>query len=395
VRFDADARIGEGRLLPIDLTMAPLAGEDGRIDRLVASGIDLSERREIETRSRNRLAQLEAIYSTAPVGLCVIDPAGRFVRINERLAEINGVPVEAHLGRTVSEVVPDLAAQAVPLLQRVQATGQPVDNLEIEGETPAQPGRKRTWRENWTPIVDSASGAVLGVNVVAEEITEWKLALERLRESEARALALAEQRELLLHEVNHRVKNSLALVASMLALQRRRVSGEAAAALADAHRRILAIGRVHESLYTGTTGDRIDLVSLSEGLLGRTGELRPDVAIRFAADGPASLPTDRAVPYGLLLNELAVNAVKHAFGDGERGEVAVSLAQGEDGAIRLTVADDGVGLPEDWSLETGSGLGSRLILGLAHQLDATVVARSGPGRGARFEVAIPDDTQGT
>jgi PAS domain S-box-containing protein len=129
--------------------------------------------KESEQKARLQLAELETIYDSAPVGLCVFDPQLTYLRINKRLAEINGVPVEEHIGRTPWEVVPDLAAQREALLRQVLETGQPIRNEEISGETPAQPGMIRTWLEHWLPLKD-AEGHVNGINVVAEEITDRK-----------------------------------------------------------------------------------------------------------------------------------------------------------------------------------------------------------------------------
>jgi PAS domain S-box-containing protein len=129
--------------------------------------------------------ELTLLYDTAPVGLCVIDASGRFLRINRRLAEINGVPAEAHIGRTIRDVVPGLAEAAEALLRRVVETGQPVLEVEVEGETPAQPGMRRIWLEDWSPLHDPA-GHVVAVNVVAREVTEERAVARALRESEAR-----------------------------------------------------------------------------------------------------------------------------------------------------------------------------------------------------------------
>lgn len=133
--------------------------------------------------------ELALLYDTAPVGLCVIDASGRFRRINRRLAEINGVPAEAHIGRTIGEVVPGLAEAGEALLRRVLETGQPVLDIEVEGETPAQPGVRRTWIEDWSPLHDP-DGRVVAVNVVAREVTEERTAARDLRESEARLAAV-------------------------------------------------------------------------------------------------------------------------------------------------------------------------------------------------------------
>jgi len=122
---------------------------------------------------RIRFLELESIYDSAPVGLCVFDDQLRYVRINERLAEINGIPPEKHIGRTVREIVPDLAEKAEAIYREIKETGNPVLDIEFEGITSAQPGIVRTWNEQWLPLKDR-SGTIRGINVVVEEITEQK-----------------------------------------------------------------------------------------------------------------------------------------------------------------------------------------------------------------------------
>ena len=129
--------------------------------------------------------EIEAIYSTAPVGLCVLDTELRYIRVNKLLAEMNGLSIEDHLGKTVREVVPQLADEAEPLLRRVLKTGEPVRNLELTGETAAQPGVERVWIEQWFPFKNPA-GEIIGVNVVTEEITEIRKAEEALHRSKQR-----------------------------------------------------------------------------------------------------------------------------------------------------------------------------------------------------------------
>jgi PAS domain S-box-containing protein len=153
----------------------------------VVSSDDLEQRAEAAARP---LAELEAIYRTAPVGLCVLDHELRYVRINDWLAELNGQPVEAHIGRTVREVIPNLAPQVEPLYRRVLETGEPILNVEVEGETALLPGVTRVFRDQYHPLHD-AQGNVVGVNVVVEEITALKAEEERRRDSEARFRALA------------------------------------------------------------------------------------------------------------------------------------------------------------------------------------------------------------
>ena len=129
--------------------------------------------------------ELQTIYSTAPVGLCVLDRDLRFVRINKELADINGVPVEQHVGRTVREVTPGIADAVESVFHRVVDTGGPVLDFEVIGETPAQPGVRRVWLENWHPIKNEA-GAISGINIVVREVTAERRAEEALRASEER-----------------------------------------------------------------------------------------------------------------------------------------------------------------------------------------------------------------
>ncbi|MBD2183497.1 PAS domain S-box protein [Planktothrix sp. FACHB-1355] len=160
----------------------------GEIGGIILFSVDVTKRKQAEValqekqnQIQQQLAEIETIYHSAPIGLSVLDSELRFVRINQRLAEINGLPVEAHIDRTVREIVPNLADSAEQLLHSVLETGEPVLNVEIIGETPAQPGVQRTWVESWLPLKDS--DRIIGINIVCEEITDRKqtqLALEQL-----------------------------------------------------------------------------------------------------------------------------------------------------------------------------------------------------------------------
>jgi two-component system, cell cycle sensor histidine kinase and response regulator CckA len=142
------------------------------------------DRREREFRSPQQLAEIEAIYAHVPVGLCVVDSDLRFVHINERLAEINGVSIALHLGRTVREVLPDLADELEPLYRSVLDTGRPVLQREVHGTTPAQPGVERDWLVSYCPL--RVGDKVVAVNVVVIEVTERRRAQEALQMSEER-----------------------------------------------------------------------------------------------------------------------------------------------------------------------------------------------------------------
>lgn len=136
------------------------------------------------------LAELDVIYRTAPVGLCVLDQELRYIRINDWLAEINGYPPEAHIGRTVREIVPKLADKVEPLYRHVLETGEPLLGTEIRAETNRYPGVERVFKDQYHPLLDT-HGNVVGVNVVVQEVTELKHEEEMRLASEARFRALA------------------------------------------------------------------------------------------------------------------------------------------------------------------------------------------------------------
>jgi len=197
VRYDVQVRLGTDQFIIIDFALVPLLDEAGQVEYLIPSGIDISDRvqweaklQDTQAQLQQQLAEIEAIYQSAPIGLNVLDRELRFVRINQQLADINGLPVAAHIGRTVRELLPDLADTAEQLLLPILETGEPLFNVEIEGETPAQPGVKRTWLEHFLPL--NVGDSVIGISTVCEDITERKRVEAALRESEARFRNMAD-----------------------------------------------------------------------------------------------------------------------------------------------------------------------------------------------------------
>ncbi len=156
-----------------------------------ASGQAAARLQAAQELARARLEEIEEIYRIAPVGLCVLDRDLRFVRINDRLAAMNGIPAAMHLGKRVSELLPKLGRAWEPAMRRVLRSGRPRLNVEITGETPAQPGVARSWLEQWLPLKD-ALGHVTGISIVVEETTARKRAEEALRSSENRLRTAAQ-----------------------------------------------------------------------------------------------------------------------------------------------------------------------------------------------------------
>ncbi|HEU5103663.1 MAG TPA: PAS domain S-box protein [Roseiflexaceae bacterium] len=158
---------------PDDLAIAE---ELGRRAALAIDNARLyQETREAARRMDEALALLDTLLASAPVGFAFYDRDLRFVRINQTMAAINGLPIEAHLGRTLADIIPALASTLEPLFRNILATGTSVMNLEFVGQSRLQPGQLRTWLASYYPV-HTADGQLLGVGAIASDITEHKRA---------------------------------------------------------------------------------------------------------------------------------------------------------------------------------------------------------------------------
>lgn len=223
--------------------------------------------------------------------------------------------------------------------------------------------------------------------------TQRRVALLTLLGAQAAAAletATLDEKEALLKEVHHRVKNNLQLVTSLLNLQSHRIADpEVAALFADSRDRVRAMALVHENLYRlgnfARVPMRAHLESVCAHLLrayaAHSGPVRLEMALE-----DLKLDLDRAVPCGLIVNELVSNALKHAFPGGRGGILRVSLS-GEGEFARLSVRDDGIGLPRDYDPDTVTTIGLQLVEDLTAQLHGTL--RRGAGSGAEFVVLFP------
>jgi two-component sensor histidine kinase/CHASE3 domain sensor protein len=227
------------------------------------------------------------------------------------------------------------------------------------------------------------------LKLARDEVRAINLTLEERVKTRTADLALARERaEILLAEVNHRVANSLQLVAVLVRMQMRSVTDKAAQdALRETQSRINAISLIHKSLYT--SGD-VTHVALNDYL----GAMLSNLETAMKKDGhtavlkchlePISLRTDASVSLGVAVQELVTNAFKYAYPDDKPGEVRVRLKRLDDGKAELTVEDDGVGMTPN-AAHAGTGLGSKIIQTMASALQTQVeYINRGPGTAARL-----------
>ncbi|MGE3957815.1 MAG: sensor histidine kinase [Vicinamibacterales bacterium] len=273
-------------------------------------------------------------------------------------------------GRQVHEFWEDpleVAALADALKRDRQWTGQ----LRARTLT----GRPMTLLVSATVVVDEHQHKTCLLGAF-EDITD-RLA------SEAALRASVAEKDALLRELHHRVKNNLQVVASLLRLEGGRTGdGATRAVLVDMQHRVASMALVHELLHRSGQVARVDLgtylESLARHLFGALAPPGRQIALTVTCT-PARVDMDQAVPCGLLVNELLANSLKHAFPAGRVGDIAVECVEERPGALRLTVRDTGIGLPTGVRVERPVSLGLQLVSDLTRQLRGTLHVGGGPG----------------
>jgi chemotaxis protein methyltransferase CheR len=240
----------------------------------------------------------------------------------------------------------------------------------------------RTFLLHARKVLDTDNGHSL-ILLGFEDITDRRAIEHQKEQLQHRTEDLLKQKEILLEEMQHRIVNSLQIIASILMLKARAVTSEESRQhLQDAHRRVMSVATVQQYLHSSARADRIEiapyLCKLCDSLaLSMIGETSPSKLI-VTADTGFVLSAD-AVSLGLIVTELVINALKYAFPDPVKAGVVAISYEINGTAWKLSVADNGVGRAENVSPTAKGGLGTSLVKALAQQLDAKVEIISGPG----------------
>jgi PAS domain S-box-containing protein len=312
------------------------------------------------------------LVDTVREGLLVLDTDLTIRFANRSFCETFGVAPEDALGRKLYEVgsrqwdIPELRAA----LETIVSSGKSIEAFEVDRLFPSIGQRVMLLnaRRVYRPGIKTQQ-----ILLAIEDVTE------RVRLERAHAIA-GERIGMLLQELTHRVKNSLQIIASMVAIEARsHKSGEGKAALERVSHRINALGQLYSVLSKGDTVEAVDAASYLD-------ELCRDLIASVHKEGGTSiaLPTDRAIPIGLIVNELVTNAVKYAFPSDTKGTVLVTLKRTQ-GELRLTVADNGQWVNPQ---RADSGLGGRLVDGFARQLGGQVERKS-DSQGTTVHLILP------
>lgn len=289
--------------------------------------------------------------------------------VNPAYENETGLTREQVVGRRIKEILPVVEQAWLDRYGEILRTRKPIHFEEYNASVDR-------WFEVFASPMEGNQFAVVFGN-----ITDRKRADEALKAS-------LREKEVLLKEIHHRVKNNLQVISSLVGLQAGGSRDETVrGVLRDVTDRVRSMALVHEKLYQSADLAHIDFAEYTRSLLSYLWRAYGADTVRLTLDlEPVTLSVDKAVPCGLILNELAGNALKHAFRGRTEGEVAVSLHGDIDGRICLRVSDNGVGLPPGFDWRQARSLGLRLVQMLAGQMDATVEVHD--GEGARFELVF-------
>jgi two-component sensor histidine kinase len=223
------------------------------------------------------------------------------------------------------------------------------------------------------------------------QLLRWEQEAAARKQAQDALEAAYHEKDILLKEVHHRVKNNLQLMTSLLSLQEKMLEDGTPQKdlFHDSHNRIRAMAIVHERLYRSQDFTAVDLGDYLQTLIRELAASSAPQGIEMAVDTPTlAIGIDDAIPVGLIVNELLTNAFKHAFPGGRTGKIAVTLRRKEDGNIELGIRDDGVGLPSQAQLSRGPSMGMMLVRSLTEQIGGNIDIAS--QRGTSIVITFPE-----
>ena len=330
----------------------------------------------------------------------------RYLEVNPKFEQMMGLSRDQIVGKRYKELVPVDTSHWLDIYFKVALTGTP-RHYEFYSQEYHQHFETFSYRQGKDQV------AVFVLNVTERKRAEAELARHRDRleelvrertaelekeiaerkQAEERIQAALAEKEVLLREVHHRVKNNLNTIANILYFQAKTLEDKKAlAAFQDSQNRIHSMARVHEHLYRSASLARVNMAAYFEDLaadMQQTCGTSP-VSIRIDA-AKEHLDIDQAIPCGLIVNELVTNSLKYAFREGttnQRNEVTVRLTTQADQHI-LEVRDNGVGLPAGMDVENSASLGLRLVSMLTRQLKGRLTVDTAPEQGTKFTVSFP------
>ena len=313
-------------------------------------------------------------------------PDGTLTFVNEAYCRYFGKSRDDLLGTSIYALLPDDK-------ERIMSAGH-ISSLSpehplIRREERVIDGRGETRLQEWTNrIIIDGSGMAGEVQGVGRDVTQQRDMENQLRVS-------LREKEVLLKEIHHRVKNNLQIVSSLLNIQSHvEKDNKIRDIITESRNRVLSMAYIHEYLYSSDDMARIDVGAYIRRLVGHLLHTLPEdpgrISHSIVVDN-VYLDISQSIPCGLIINELVSNALKHAFPAGRVGTVSISLAQGEGSRVVFEVRDDGIGMPEGVREGHRQNLGLQLVRDLVTQLRGDITVET--DRGTRFRVDFPAERQ--
>ncbi|RLE05753.1 MAG: hypothetical protein DRI99_01420 [Candidatus Aminicenantes bacterium] len=370
----------DGRVLWVKLTTRAIRDNEGKIIRYEGAIEDITQQKKSEEALKQSEAFLENVLYSIQDGISVLDPDLTIVMTNQVMEKwyTSNLPL---VGKKCFEAYHNRNQPCHPCPSlRCLESGRTEKEI-----VPGLKGSPVEWIELFSyPLKNPITGKIEGVVEFVRDITPRKKAEELIQKS-------LKEKEILLQEIHHRVKNNLQIIISLLRLQ---ASSEKDNRLINMFRecqnRIKAMAFVHEKLYQSRDFTRVDFTQyihdFAQELSTAFGVKKKGIKLKTELE-EVELDINRAIPCGLIFNELLTNAIQHAFPEGRAGEIIVRLHWEEQGQISLEVWDSGVGLPADFDLEVPKTLGLMLIKSLTAQINGQLAI--GTGEGTSFKIVFP------
>jgi PAS domain S-box-containing protein len=340
------------------------------------------------------LALLDTLYATAPVGLAFVDTNLRYVRLNATLAEVNGLPIAAHLGHTPAEILPELAPTIEPLFRHVLETGVALCDLELEGTTPAAPGVSRVWLASYYPVRDRRE-ALVGIGLVVLETTAQRRAAAELRASTEQLQALSRrlveaqevERRHIARELHDEIGQVLTGLRLSLELLIQRVAEPLAVELAPLRDDMSALMARVRALSLDLRPMMLDdlglLPALQWHITRYTAQTQIQVALRHNGLDRRFSPEVETTVYRVV-QEALTNVARYAQVDTATVRL---LANGE--RLMVRIDDTGVGFAVDVTLATRATAGLWGMIERVRLLKGELVVEAAPGKGTHVIAEIP------
>jgi len=337
-------------------------GEPG----LLGTITDITERKNAEKALRESEEKYRGLFESSPEGVVMLDLDGKVIDINEAGWNLIELPRSDVIGKHFLDLTgtsPENASKFLALFPRF-LDGENVPPFELELRT----RRGTRWQEVY-PALLRKDGEPQAIQVIFRDITGRRQAEEKIRAS-------LNEKEVLLKEIHHRVKNNLQIIHSLLNMQSRGIKDAGVLdSLRESQNRVRTMALIHERLYRSTDLSEIDFKQYVGRLVGELCTSFGMNADRIRLEtqlSDVSMGIDSAIPCGFIINELVSNSLKHGFPDGRQGCLRITLDSEPDGTVRMGVGDTGVGLPEGLDFRKTESLGLQLVCTLVEQLHGSI-----------------------